>query len=288
MRGFAVLLVALSAFALFGACASSNPEERRARKVRRYDGPVIDVHAHLVFTGAADEEEKFKKNAADPHITRLGAVVVAATPSEARGLNDRVLALAREDPKIFAVATVHPAAMDAVAEIDRVADAGARMVALDPVKQRIDLLDPKVGVIVDRCGTRGLPVLIEADAAMSPGVMGKALTLALEHPQAQLVLAHMGLTGFDDAALFGNAKKNPLYGDNVYFDVSSTAALYARSPYADELVWVIRRFPKNVLFGSDFPLDTSAQAVEAVQSLGLEEGEQADVLYANAARLLKL
>jgi len=98
----------------------------------------------------------------------------------------------------------------------------------------------------------------------------------------------MGLTEFDEAAMFSQAKKNPAYSDNVYFDLASTAALYTRSPYADELVWVIRRFPKNVLFGSDFPLDTSAQAVDAVQQLGLEEGEQADVLYGNAARLLKL
>ncbi len=291
MRAVIVVIAATAAVSFaavpFAGCASQEPHERK-RRVQRYDGPVIDVHAHLAVTGAADEEERFRKNAADPHITRIGAVVVAAAPADARPLNDRVLALARELPKLFAVASVHPAQPDAVAEIDRVADAGARMIALDPVRQHIDLADPRVGAIVERCGQRALPVLIEADGALSPGVLGKILALAMDHPQARLIAAHMGLTSFSQATMFAMAKKNPAYPDNVFFDVSSTATLYARSPYAEHLVWVIRRFEKNVLFGSDYPLDTSAQAVDAVQNLGLEEDEQADVLYGNAARLLQL
>jgi predicted TIM-barrel fold metal-dependent hydrolase len=175
-----------------------------------------------------------------------------------------------------------------MAEIDRVIDAGAKMIALDPAKQKLDLADARVGAVVQHCGERGVPVLIEADGALSPGVLGKALQVALDHPQAQLVLGHMGLTHFTEAALFATAKKSAAFPDNVYFDVSSTAALYTKTPYADELAWVIRKFQKHVMFGSDFPLDTSEQAIDAVQTLGLEEDEQADVLYGNAARLLKL
>ncbi|HEY4220477.1 MAG TPA: amidohydrolase family protein, partial [Myxococcota bacterium] len=232
--------------------------------------------------------DAWKKNAADPHTTRIGAVVIAATPGDARAQNDRALALAKDDPKVFAVASVHPADGNANAEIDRVVDAGAKMVALDPVKQKIDLADPRVAGVVQHCGERGIVVLIEADEALSPGVLGKALILAMDHPQAQLLLAHMGLTGFTTAALFVVAKKNAIFPENVFFDLSSTATLFARSPYDEQLVWLIRKFPKNVLFGSDFPLDTSAAATDALQALGLEEGEQADILYSNAVRLLKL
>src|SRR6185503_9731115 len=99
----------------------------------------------------------------------------------------------------FAACSVHPAALDAAAEIDRVTDAGARMLALDPVRQRFDVADPKVAAVVQRAGERGLVVLMEADGFLAPGVLGKILTLSFDHPQTQFIIGHMGLAEFDEA-----------------------------------------------------------------------------------------
>lgn len=281
---FAVALVAVSA----GSCASAERERPKEKRERRYDGPVIDLHAHLVVTGAPDEDELFRKNAADPRLQRVGAIVMApfGRLDETRSLNDKAIALQKENPKIVAVASVHPYDGGALDELERVALAGVKVLALQPALQGVDLADARVAALVQRCGQREVAVMLEATGDAS--VFGKTAALALKNPQTQLIIAHIGFSDFHQAALFMLTAKNANYADNVWFDVSATAPVYVNSPYEEQLAWIIRRFPKKVLFGSDFPLYSSSIAIDAVQSLGLSEGEQADVLYGNAARLLKL
>lgn len=281
-------LVSLSlCLAVTASSCASGDNRPKARKERTYDGPVIDLHAHLVLTGHVDENENFRKNAADPRLQKLGAIVTAplGKADETRSLNDRVLALVKENAKIVPIPSVHPGdGQFALDELERVAQAGAKLIALHATTQGLDLNDARVGNLVARAGERQMTVLIEGTA--DPTIFSKTLALALRHPNTQIIVAGMGVTDFHDAAVFALMSKFPGYTDNVWFDVSLTAPLYANSPYEEQLAWVIRRFPKKVLFGSDFPLFTSGAGIEAVQSLGLTEGEQADVLFGNAARLL--
>ena len=283
------VVLAVTAAAMSGAGCATDRDRPKEKRERRYDGPVIDLHAHLVLTGAPDEAEQYRKNAADPRLQKVAAIVTAPAgkPDETKTLNDNALALQQENAKIVAVGSVHPAdGSFALDELERLALAGTKIVALHPAVQGFDLADPRVAAVVQRCGERGIAVLIEGTADSS--MFGKTVALALKYPQAQLIIAHMGFTDFHDAALLVLTAKNAAYAENVWFDVSITAPVYVNSPYEEQLAWVIRRFPKKVLFGSEFPLFTSGAAIDAVQSLGLTEGEQADVLYGNAARLLKL
>lgn len=273
------------------SCASSARPRERERRARRYDGPVLDLYAHLALTGATDEAEQYRKNAADPRLQKIAAVVTAPAgrPDETRAQNDRVLALAAENKKIVPVPSVFPtdgpAALD---ELNRVADAGATLVHLSPSPRGLDPADPSVAALVQRAGERGIVLFVEGNGPADPSLFARVLALAERYPATQLIVVRMGLVSFRDAAALIAAKKGPAWGDNVWLELSSTATLYAGSPAAAELVWIIRKLQKRVLFGSGFPLDTSSQAIDAVQALGLEEGEQADVLYGNAARLLHL
>jgi hypothetical protein len=73
----------------------------------------------------------------------------------------------------------------------------------------------------------------------------------------------------------------------VYVDISAAAPLYADSPYADQFIWVLRKVGTDrILFGSDFPLYTPAEALDAVRALGFTDEEQAQILHDNAAALI--
>jgi predicted TIM-barrel fold metal-dependent hydrolase len=77
--------------------------------------------------------------------------------------------------------------------------------------------------------------------------------------------------------------------DNVWFDISAIAPTYAGSPVQPELVWTMRKVGINrIIFGSDWPVYTPAEAISAVRSLGLTEAEQKQVFHDNVVDLLKL
>ena len=66
-----------------------------------------------------------------------------------------------------------------------------------------------------------------------------------------------------------------------------TGLLFAGSPFAEQLTWVLRRVGTDrVIFGSDFPVDDPLTAARAVAELGFTDAEQAAILHDNAASLL--
>lgn len=278
-------LLLVSAAILPTACASSE-KPKREKKVERYGGPVIDLRAAY----DPNDEEAFLRNAANPRVVKVAAVVIApAGIANARTLNDRVLDLQRRDAKVLAAVSVHPYdGPAAVEEVERVAAAGARLLALDASAQRFDHADPRVLDVVARAGDRGMLVLIEGGAISDLGSFGRIVELASRAPRTRFIVGHMGLTRFTDTALIASLRKRPGWADNLFLDLSGAATLFVRSPLVEDLNWVIRLFPDRVLFGSDFPNDSSAQAIDATELLGLTEGEQSMVLYANAAKLLGL
>lgn len=143
------------------------------------------MHAHVVFE--ADESAAMNVQQpptpaglrallADLRLDRLAAIVIAPAgqPDRVTALNDRLLALMREEPRLFAVASVHPLDGErALAEVARVQAAGARMLKLHQNSQRFDLADPAVAAVVAQAGTVGLPVLFEGTSVLDPGTVGK-------------------------------------------------------------------------------------------------------------------
>lgn len=281
-----LLVLGLVALALGPTACASSEKPKRDKKVERYGGPVIDLRAAF----DPNDEEAFLRNAANPRLAKVAAVVVApAGAGNARALNDRVLDLQRRDAKVMACVSVHPAdGAAALEEIDRTAAAGARLLALDATAQRFDHADSRVLDVVTRAGDRGMLVLMEAGAVSDLGAFGRIVELASRAPRTRFIVGHMALTRFLDTAVIASLRKRPGWSDNLFLDLSGASTLFVRSPYVEELQWLIRLFPDRVLFGSDFPHDTSAQSIDATELLGLTEGEQSMVMYANAAKLLGL
>ncbi|WP_165191687.1 amidohydrolase family protein [Caulobacter soli] len=283
-----------AAFALLVSLSAS-----QAWAQERYDGPIIDTHAHVrfgeddvVMPGQPVGAETILGLDAQAGVRVSGLIVVAraAQLAKTRSQNDAVIAAAAaSQDRLFPIASVHPADGEAaLAEIDRVAARGVKVIKLHPNTQNFDVGDPAVTAVVTRCSERGLVVLFDSYKPWDASEMGKFLLLAAANPKAKLILAHMGLAEFRETITFAKLRKLGV-GESVYFDLSAIATTYANSPVGPELVWTIRQIGVNhFLFGSDWPVDTPAEAAQAVRDLGFTPQEQARIFHDNAAALLGL
>ncbi len=266
---------------------------------QQYKGPVIDAHAHIRFGDSdalkADQPvgtEKLSQLDSQAGISKSALIVIAAKgqPEQTRANNDRVIAVAAASQgKFYAVPSVHP--LDggaALEELRRLAKLGIREVKLHPNSQNFDVSDPAVGAVADECGKLGIAILFDSYKPWDPSQPGKFLLLAVQHPQAHIVLAHMFFSQFREALTFAQMSKLGM-ATNVSFDLSAIAPAYQGSPVVPELIWTIRKIGvDHFLFGSDWPVDNPGDALKAVRSMGFTVQEEQAILHDNAARLLGL
>lgn len=265
----------------------------------RYDGPVIDSHAHVRLAdndGLDDDQPRgtaaLRALDATAGVQRSALIVMAGAgdPAAARAQNDALIAAAAADPgRFYPVASVHPMDGDAaIAELERLAALGVKQIKLHPNAQSFDVADPAVARITARCGELGLTVLLDSYNPLDPAQVSKLVALAMSQPGTRFVLAHMTFSQFRETLVFAMLRR--LKGsDNVWFDLSFTASVFADSPVEAELVWTMRQIGMDrILFGSDWPLEDPAVAIAAVRRLDLTPAEERQVFHDNVVALLDL
>lgn len=275
-HGFHVLTLLLLLFA--GSACVAGAEER-----------VFDVHVHIWNGEASVEEYRAQVASAGLELAGFGAIFMApqGEPARVREKNDELVALSRRDPELMPVGSVHPYDGDAaLAELDRLAGLGVRMIKLHPHTQKFDAADPRVLEVCRRAGERGIVVLFD-NANIVPGDNQKLFDLAIAAPDTRFVFTHMGGLDFRFWNLLPLARTaEGLLGDNIHFDISAIVTLVAGSPLEEEFVWTMRNVGiDNILIGSDFPQFTLKQNVDALDRLDLTEEEKAKILHGNAQRL---
>jgi predicted TIM-barrel fold metal-dependent hydrolase len=98
----------------------------------------------------------------------------------------------------------------------------------------------------------------------------------LDFPDLVIVAGHIGYPW--TAEMIALATKYP----NVYIDTSA----YVAHRYPSELVTYMRGHGRRkVLFGSNYPMITQAQALNRLDDLGLDDEARGLFLGGNAARL---
>ncbi|RPJ59226.1 MAG: amidohydrolase [Acidobacteria bacterium] len=259
--------------------------------------PLFDSHVHL-WNG--DEslqayEEQLKEGRLE--VTGIGAMwfggpnhALAGSPTQIRAGNDGIMALAAKHPKIMPIATVHPYdGPVAVAELERVAAKGIKILKLHPHTQKFDPDDPRVLTLVRRAGDLGVIALID-NANILPGDSEKLFNLALKAPKTKFIFTHLGAMNFRFWNMLKAARTaQGLFGDNIYFDIAAIVVLVADSPIEDEFVWTMRNVGiDRVLLGSDYPQYSLEQNVSALGRLALDESEKAKIRYQNARGLFGL
>jgi predicted TIM-barrel fold metal-dependent hydrolase len=258
---------------------------------------LFDSHVHLWHGEASLAEYQAQLNAAGIAVDGLGAMWFGgpnqAPPGEiakTRTSNDALIALAARHPGMLPIATVHPYdGADAVAELERVAKRGIRLLKLHPHTQKFDASDPRVLALVQRAGTLGVIVLFD-NANILPGDSERLFNLALAAPGTKFIFAHLGGLNFRFWNILKLARTaEHVFADNIYFDLSATSVVVSGSPIADEFVWTVRNVGVDrVLLGSDFPQMSLPQTLAALDRLPFTEAEKAKLRYGNAKALFGL
>ena len=259
--------------------------------------PSFDLHVHLHRGEESLRAYEAQLRAGNLRVFGYGAMwfggpnqALQGQPASIRANNDALIALARRNPAMMPVATVHPYDGDAaLAELQRIARAGVRIVKIHPHTQRFDPTDPRVLALVRRAGELGLIMLMD-NASIMPGDSEKLFNLALAAPRTRFIFAHLGGFNFRFWNILRAARTaEGLFGDNIYFDISAMVAMIADSPIEDEFVWTIRNVgADHVLLGSDYPQFSLAQNMEALDRLGLTDEEKAMIRERNARTLFGL
>jgi predicted TIM-barrel fold metal-dependent hydrolase len=258
---------------------------------------LFDSHVHL-WNGEESlrvYEEQLEQGQLE--VAGIGAMwfggpnqALAGRPERIRAGNDGIIALAARHRTMIPIATVHPYdGPAAIAELERVAAKGIKVLKLHPHTQKFDPDDARVLRLVQRAGDLGVIALID-NANILPGDSEKLFNLALNAPKTRFIFAHLGGMNFRFWNILKAARTaQGLFGDNIYFDISAIVVLVADSPLEDEFVWTMRNVGiEHVLLGSDYPQYSLEQNVSALGRLPLDEGEKAKIRYENARALLGL
>lgn len=266
-------------------------------RVAAAQSPVFDSHVHLWKGEESLRAYQEQVKQAHLEVAGIGAMwfggpnqALAGKPDEIRAGNDGILALAAKHPEVLPIATVHPYdGPAAIAELERVAAKGIKVLKIHPHTQKFDPDDPRVLALVRRAGQLNVIVLMD-NANILPGDSEKLFNLALKADKTKFIFAHMGAMNFRFWNILKAARTaEGLFGDNINFDISATVAMVADSPIEAEFVWTIRNVGiDHVLLGSDYPQFSLEQNLTALGHLPLTPDEQAKIRYQNARALLGL
>lgn len=258
--------------------------------------PLIDVHAHFYYDGCARADWR-ELNAArlragrsigiSCHVASIlgsygrSSPTYFQSPADTTAANDAMLALQHvHGTLVRSYVAVNPnAAEAALAEIERCVALGAVGIKLAAARRANNrLLDP----IAAYAAAHALPILHhiwQHRRRFWPGQDAsdgaELAELARRHPNANLILAHIG-GGGDYSHTFAAVRDVP----NVYLDLSGSGVDRGMLDDAIETVG-----PRRVLWGADLTLCTGLAKLWALETLGLSAGDLADIRWRNAVRI---
>lgn len=190
--------------------------------------------------------------------------------------NERILRLARESGgRLIPACGVSPwRGAEALAVLDRAADAGARMVVLAPMLQGFIPTDGIADPLIEHAGRRKLPVYVHT-GPHSAGAPTQVVLLAGRHPGTHFILGHCGSTDYswDMPSILRHHAR-----DNVWYDTSLVR------PWAvDEYVRIAGS--ERFLFASGAPRNDVAFEMCQLERF-LPRERHPDIYGGNLARLI--
>ncbi|EQD72791.1 amidohydrolase 2, partial [mine drainage metagenome] len=232
-----------------------------------------------------------------PASTAASSSPVYDGPSAAEALREAVGHARASGGRLRPAATVRPVGDPAPIEAtirswEEVPDLAA--IKLFPGYHPFYPHDPVLEPVYDYAAARGLPVMIhQGDTLARDGLLKYARPIevdevAVRHRDVRFVLCHLGNPWVEEAAEL--VYKN----ENVWADTSGLLPS-PRSPYFARAVAraqaVLQGFldtvgsAERILYGSDWPLESLADATALVAGLDLSAADRAAVLGGNARRL---
>ncbi len=248
---------------------------------------IVDVHSHI---STREQWGKTFVEMFDTGGSGHGSVDLESTPEKhwqaiqpasraiVFGINSLALGMTAPDEQIAQYAAAHadkiigfmsvdPNAPDALDQIQRGADIGLRGIKMSPVYQHYDPNGDLARRVHTAAQEMNLPILTHAAfhcIANTPMQWANPLhydQVAREFPDLKIILAHIGLPWFTDAMIV--IRKHP----NVFADISGGIALRPWWGYQALACCHENSVMDKLLFGSDFPICTIEQTLDALRSV---------------------
>lgn len=204
---------------------------------------------------------------------------VATRPDQVRSINRWVAGISEE--RLIGFGALHPSCRDLDDEIQFLVDHGIRGIKIQPHFQEFDLLAAQTLGMFEKIAGR-LMVLLHGGQEIKPidNVQPTPQRLRRLHenfPDVQLIVAHLG--GYQ----MWDEVEQYLVGEDIYFDLSYVFG-YATD---DQIARIIRAHgPARILFASDFPWQSPAEVLAALDRIQLEAPARRMILSENLMRLL--
>ena len=272
-------------------------EERQDEQ--RMNCRIIDIHTHIYPVALArramevtgHENDDFKKlpirenllaRMREAGVDLSVNLPVVSKPQNQGEVNRFAKEAARKN--IISFGGLHPDCENVIEELEKLKDMDMAGIKFHPPFQKVHLDDPKYEEMWRKINQLGFPVLIHMGTArivrpydLYPSGIRKILKFA---PDIPIIMAHMG-----SFCMMKNPDEDlENLPENVFIDTAMSAELEE----AGEFEKIIRRFGTNrVLYGSDFPYGTQKAAIARIRDSSFTDSEKEDMLWKNAAKILK-
>ncbi len=207
---------------------------------------------------------------------------VATTPKQVRSINEFISHEVKSHPGLFTgFGTLHPESTDIEGDFKHLLELGLKGVKLHPDFQRFSLDGERAFEIGKVISDGGVPVLIHCgDYRYNYSNPKQAKTFLDAFPSLTVIGAHFGGWSVwkEAAAVLAGTP-------NLYVDCSSSLSWLA----PDEAAQIIHQYGADrVLWGTDYPMWECDAELELFHRIGLTQSEERQILYDNAAKLLKI
>ena len=260
---------------------------------------IIDIHTHIYPVALArramevtrHENDDFKKLPIRENLLarmqEAGVDISVNLPVVSKPQNQgEVNRFAKEAARknIIPFGGLHPDCENVIEELEKLKDMEMAGIKFHPPFQKVHLEDPKYEEMWRKINELGFPVLIHMGTArivrpydLYPSGIRKILKFA---PDIPIIMAHMG-----SFCMMKNPDEDlENLPENVFIDTAMSAELED----AGEFEKIVRQFgTKQVLYGCDFPYGSQKAAIERIKDSSFSDSEKEDMLWRNAAKILK-
>ena len=207
---------------------------------------------------------------------------VATTPKQVKSINEFIAESVNTHPDLFTgFGTLHPDSEDIQGDFDYLIELGLKGVKLHPDFQQFAMDEERAFRIGEVVREGKVPMLVHCGDFRYNYSNPKQIKAFLDKfPDIRFIGAH-----FAGWSVWEEATEMLSDYENIYVDLSSS--LYALSP--ETALKLIHAYGSDrVLWGSDYPMWESVSEMEYFNKIDLTEEERSQILYENAAKLLKI
>ncbi|WP_405265950.1 amidohydrolase family protein [Methanobrevibacter sp.] len=207
---------------------------------------------------------------------------VATTPKQVKSINEFIAQAVNTHPDLFTgFGTLHPDSDDIQGDFDYLIELGLKGVKLHPDFQQFAMNEERAFRIGEVVSKANVPMLVHCGDFRYNYSNPKQIKPFLERfPEITFIGAH-----FAGWSMWEEATRQLSDFENLYVDLSSS--LYALTP--ETALELIHAYGADrVLWGTDYPMWESVSEMEYFNKIDLTDKERQQILYDNAAKLLKL